>query len=427
MSQLLDISKLLFSLKFFIIYDTICHIYYDKITLRCNRMKKRVQIHAKDVICYQENEEYYLNCFPKRAKTEGMVYYFQKINGGIVKTEITVEQWKELYLFNKRLYRSNLKHYDDRYFARFPIYQDEDGDEADSMEYQADTESFYTEANACERLDLQNILMELTEEQQDIYTLSYIQDFTQEEIAKTLNLEQYQVSRMLKELDEIIYTAKLDDGTRDEIMLKVDYTYDYYRRTGKLEHLENVAMQDFLSNLLPEEDERIRCWFYTESELYRYGIKFLVRYKLEDYSNRNIYTEMFSLQDLTARGYFMQFMTDLPLEYQWLYLHLQKEIERRQELFKKPKPRKHNRFIKELKAIAKKANTTPMEYFNNTFLPYLESKCSKQNLAYAKKELGFFVVKEDNSTPISEQLEKVINKLPKKERERLEALKNKNF
>lgn len=59
------------------------------------------------------------------------------------------------------------------------------------------------------------------------HTLSFIQDFTQEEIAKTLNLEQYQVSRILKELDEIIYTAKLDDGTRDEMTLKVDYIYDY--------------------------------------------------------------------------------------------------------------------------------------------------------------------------------------------------------
>ena len=68
-----------------------------------------------------------------------------------------------------------------------------------------------------------------------------------------------------------------------------------------------------------------------------------------------------------------------------------------------------------------------MEYFKNTFLPYLESKCSKQNLAYAKKELGFFVVKEDNSTPIAEQLESIVKRLPKKERERLEALKNKNF
>ena len=388
-------------------------------------MKKHVQLHAKDVTCYQENEEYYLNRFPKRAKTEGMVYYFQKIDGVIVKTEITVEQWNELYLFNKRLYRSNLIHYDDRYFARFPIYQDEYGDEADPMEYQADTESFYTEANACERLDLQNILMGLTEYHKDFYTLSYIQDFTQEEIAKTLNLEQYQVCRILKELDEIIYTAKLDDGTRDEITLKVDYAYDYYRRTGKLEHLENVAMEDFLSNLLPQEDERLRCWFYTESELYRYGIKFLLRYKLEDYSTRNVYTEMFSLKDLTARGYFMQFMTDLSIEYQWLYLHLQKEIEGRQELFKKPKERKHARFIKELKAIAKKANTTPMEYFEKTFLLYLESKCSKQNLAYAKKELGFYVVKENDLTPIPEQLKKVIKSLPKKVRERLESLKRK--
>ena len=50
-------------------------------------MKKRVQLHAKDVMCYQENEEYYLNRFPKKAKTEGMVYYFQKIDGVIIKTE----------------------------------------------------------------------------------------------------------------------------------------------------------------------------------------------------------------------------------------------------------------------------------------------------------------------------------------------------
>ena len=68
-----------------------------------------------------------------------------------------------------------------------------------------------------------------------------------------------------------------------------------------------------------------------------------------------------------------------------------------------------------------------MEYFKNTFLPYLENKYSKQTLAFVKKELGFFVVKEDNSTPISEQLKKAIKSLPKKERERLEALKNKNF
>ena len=66
-----------------------------------------------------------------------------------------------------------------------------------------------------------------------------------------------------------------------------------------------------------------------------------------------------------------------------------------------------------------------MEYFEKTFLLYLESKCSKQNLAYAKKELGFYVVKENDLTPIPEQLKKVIKSLPKKVRERLESLKRK--
>ena len=120
-------------------------------------MKKRVQLHAKDVMYYQENEEYCLNRFPKKTKTEGMVYYFQKIDGVVVKTEITIEQRKELYLFNKRLYRSNLKHYDDRYFLRFPIYQDEDGDEADPIEYQADTESFYAEWQKQRQLNIKNL------------------------------------------------------------------------------------------------------------------------------------------------------------------------------------------------------------------------------------------------------------------------------
>ena len=66
-----------------------------------------------------------------------------------------------------------------------------------------------------------------------------------------------------------------------------------------------------------------------------------------------------------------------------------------------------------------------MEYFENTFVPYLESKCSKQTLAYAKKELGFFVVKEDDTTPISEQLKKVIKSLPKKEQKKIRSIKKK--
>ena len=71
-------------------------------------------MHTKEPLCRQENEEYYLNRFPKKAKTEGMYYYFQKVDGITIKTEVTKEQWSALYAFNKKILRHDLKFYDDR-------------------------------------------------------------------------------------------------------------------------------------------------------------------------------------------------------------------------------------------------------------------------------------------------------------------------
>ena len=45
------------------------------------KKKKREPLHAKEPLFRQKNEEYYLNRFPKKAKTEGMYYYFQKVDG----------------------------------------------------------------------------------------------------------------------------------------------------------------------------------------------------------------------------------------------------------------------------------------------------------------------------------------------------------
>lgn len=97
--------------------------------------KKREPLHAKEPLCWQDNEEYYLNRYLKKAKTEGMFYYFQKVDGLTVKTEVTKEQWAALYAFNKKALRHDLKFYDDRYFTRFPVYEDEDGDEEKTKKY----------------------------------------------------------------------------------------------------------------------------------------------------------------------------------------------------------------------------------------------------------------------------------------------------
>ena len=66
-------------------------------------------MHAKEPLFRQENEEYYLNRFPKKAKTEGMYYYFQKVNGITVKTEVTKEQWSALYELSDGKNNSDLK------------------------------------------------------------------------------------------------------------------------------------------------------------------------------------------------------------------------------------------------------------------------------------------------------------------------------
>ena len=73
------------------------------------KKKKREPLHAKEPLFRQENEEYYLNRFPKKAKTEGMYYYFQKVNGITVKTEVTKEQWSALYELSDGKNNSDLK------------------------------------------------------------------------------------------------------------------------------------------------------------------------------------------------------------------------------------------------------------------------------------------------------------------------------
>lgn len=50
--------------------------------------KKKVK-HAKDTRCCEKNDDYYLNRHMVKAPTEGMVYYFQKVDDRIVKTEVT--------------------------------------------------------------------------------------------------------------------------------------------------------------------------------------------------------------------------------------------------------------------------------------------------------------------------------------------------
>lgn len=381
--------------------------------------------HAKDPRCCEENEDYYLNRRIVKAPTEGMVYYYQRVDGIITKAEVTLHQWKKLYNYNRKVLRSSLKYYDEDYWRRFPVFTDEDGEEDDPLEHYSDFDSRFCETDNIERMDREKLLSKMTKTGRSLYNLYYIKEMKQDEIATKLHTKQYRISRLLKELDEVVGKELLDDGERTETDIQVEYIYNRYRKTGKIETYEEVMFEDFLSNLQDWEEARLLKWFYSEKELYRYGIKFLIRYRYENYKGRNIYRELFELKDLQVRGYFMSEMTELPLEYQWLFIYLEKEIEKRAERFKQPKEKKHEEFIRLLLSISKKAQMSPQQYFETKFLPFYNERVAKKNIEFASKELGVHFVKENDRRSIVEQIESVISKLPAKERKRWQAMRNK--
>ncbi len=372
--------------------------------------------HVKDPRCCEENEDYYLNRRIVNAPTDGMVYYYQKVDGVIIKSEVSLYQWKKLYNYNRKVLRSSQKYYDDEYWRRFPVFTDDDGEEDDPLEHYADYDSRFCEIDNIERIDRESLLSKMTKIGRKLYHLYYIKGLNQDEIAAQLHTKQYRISRLLKELDEVVGKELLDNGERTETDIQVEYIYNRYRKTGRLDNFEEVMFEDFLSNLQDWEEARLLKWFYCEKELYRYGIKFLIRYKYEDYVERNIYRNLFKLKDLQVRGYFMSEITELPLKYQWLFIYLEQEIEKRAERFEQPKEKRHEAFIKLLLRISRKAQMSPQQYFETKFLPFYHEQMEKKHIEFASKELGVHFVKENDSRSIGDKIETVISKLPAKER-----------
>ncbi len=143
--------------------------------------------HAKDPRCCEENEDYYLNRRIVKAKTEGLVYYYQKIGGVIVKSEVTLHQWKKLYNYNRKVLRSSQKYYDEDYWRRFPVFMDDDGEEDDPLEHYADFESRFCETDNIERMDRERLLSKMTNIGRKLYNLYYIKEMKQGEIAAELH------------------------------------------------------------------------------------------------------------------------------------------------------------------------------------------------------------------------------------------------
>ncbi len=58
----------------------------------------------------------------------------------------------------------------------------------------------------------------------------------------------------------------------------------------------------------------------------------------------------------------------------------------------------------------------PMEYFETKFVPYFEEQNVTQFIDFAKKQLNVRFVADGETTHIAEQIERIISRLPAKEK-----------
>ena len=107
----------------------------------------------------------------------------------------------------KKEYNSDRRQY--RHHTNFPTYYNDYEDIEDDSEYDPwwnypDKKSYTSEDEICERLDRETAIANRSETDKAIYHLILERDFSQEETAEILGIDQATVSRKLKELKAVL-------------------------------------------------------------------------------------------------------------------------------------------------------------------------------------------------------------------------------
>ena len=156
---------------------------------------------------------YWLN-HKRRDAGEGKVYYLYPYTrceaddtptffiGGkhYVRIAVSEEEWRRLRKLDDKEYNSERRAHNKRWTADIPRLRDEDGEEIDFWSDLAeDRETRYIEGDLCEEIDRCALVRSFDKTDRRIYRLDR-KDFTQQEIARRLHLDQATVSRRLEKI-----------------------------------------------------------------------------------------------------------------------------------------------------------------------------------------------------------------------------------
>ena len=334
---------------------------------------------------------YWLN-HKKRDAGEGKVYYLYShtrceaddtptiIIGGknYIRIAVSEEEWSRLRKLDDKEYNSERRAHNKRWTADIPRLRDEDGEEIDFWSDPAeDRETRYIEGDICEESDRRALVRSFDKTDRCIYRLDR-KDFTQQEIARRLHLDQATVSRRLEKIYTRLDLMRLYDGERNGKELAFEVAWEEFLRTGHMRGDADVRAFAFFLRAQGELLALLYKWFFTPGELLRYTVRYLMMGCAE--------TKGELLSQLSAYGqvFFMRQKFADEVE-EKLCLRLLREVERRAVTIPEPSGNAFHRYEEEIKELALRRRLSYTFYFEEILMRKYEFKRICKTLSYAKR------------------------------------------
>ena len=334
---------------------------------------------------------YWLN-HKKRDAGEGKVYYLYPYTrceaddtptlfiGGkhYICIAVSEKEWRRLRKLDDKEYNSERRAHNKRWTADIPRLRDEDGEEIDFWSDRAeDRETRYIEGDLCEEIDRRALVRLFDKTDRRIYRLDR-KDFTQQEIARRLHLDQATVSRRLEKIYMRLDFMRLFDGERNGKELAFEVAWEEFLRTGHMRGDADVRAFAFFLRAQGELLALLYKWFFTPGELLRYTVRYLMVGGMETKG------ELLSQLSACGQAFFTRHKFADEVE-EKLCLRLLREVERRAATISEPSGNAFHRYEEEIKELAHRRRLPYMFYFEEILMRKYEFKRICKTLSYAKR------------------------------------------
>ncbi len=329
---------------------------------------------------------YYFNRDKQTEPVDGeFTYCYPNVNQ-IEKYEVSPEIYKALKKRDKKEYLNDRRQH--RHRTNFPTYYNDYEDIEDDAEYDPwwnypDKKSYNSEDEICERLDREAVIANYPEKDKAIYRLILERDYSQEDAAEIIGIDQATVSRKLKELKVVLEKQFLTDGINSKIDIEFNITWKELCATGKTQNGDDVILEYIFQTLTQKDLQLFLYWFYSLKELVRYALKYLITH--ESFVDEDIRNFM-SKASLKGKEHLEKYYGNQPPLLQCVYVNMLSEVWRRVKMSPSvPSGESYYKADIVLAKIAKRLKTTEDEFLCKRFFPFLSKARLERYEEFIKK------------------------------------------